>query len=186
MEKIQTIFDRNWEGNKSVIDKKLVNVSDCIATEKLNGTNVRLTVRNNQLVRLEKRRNPTKLEKQKGMIEPWYKDADEYSPEDKYIFEAARNTDLSNIPDGEWSGEAVGKKIQGNELNLEEHTVFLFSFEDVLMKVKFDDIPTDYEELKKWLPEQKSKFGNNCGIEGIVWWKEGKPFGKIKKKDFKT
>jgi len=112
MKKVKTIFERNWEGNKKVINKLIVDFDfkNAIATEKLDGTNVRLTVRNHTLVRLEKRRNPDKIQKAKGIIEPWYIDADEYSPGDKYIFEAAKNTKLSDIPDGEWSGEAVGKK----------------------------------------------------------------------------
>jgi len=90
----------------------------------VDGTNVRLTVRNHQLARLEKRRNPTKLQKAKGMIDPWYIDANEFGPEDKHIWEAARNTGLADVPDGEWSGEAIGPKIQGNELRLRGEVTF--------------------------------------------------------------
>ena len=139
MEMILTLFDRDWDGNRGVIDKycELPEgfdgddvyrvVSHCVATEKVNGTNVRLTVRNGILVRLEKRRNPTKVQKKLGIKDPWYVDADEYGPEDKHIWEAARNEDLSGVSDGEWRGEAVGPKIQGNPLNLGMHSVVLFS-----------------------------------------------------------
>jgi len=189
MRKIKTIFDRNWEGNRGVIPKYINDdvkeeLLYCEATEKLDGTNVRLTVRNHQLVRLEKRMNPTKRQKAQGIEEPWYIDADEYSPNDKYIWEAARNTDLINIDDGEWSGEAVGIKIQGNPLNLTEHKVCLFSCGKA---PKFKNVPTTFEELKEWLPKQKSKYGNDCFIEGIVWWNpSNEPIYKIKNKDFKN
>jgi len=45
-------------------------------------------------------------------------------------------------------------------------------------------VPLTYDELKKWLPKQKSKIGNDCRIEGIVWWFDGEPVAKIKTKDF--
>jgi hypothetical protein len=69
MKKIKTIFDRDWEGDKTVIDKALVDLDKllgCWATEKLDGMNVRLTVRNHTIVRVEKRRNPDKIQKHKG------------------------------------------------------------------------------------------------------------------------
>lgn len=185
MQKIPTIFDRDWEGNRAVINKVVQELPmGAVATEKLDGTNVRLTVRNHTLIRLEKRRNPTKLQKAKGIVDPWYVDADEYAPEDKHIWEAARATDISDIPDGEWSGEALGEKIEGNPLHLSGHTVFLFSY--MWHRVAFQDAPTDYEGLKEWLPKQLSKFGNNCNIEGLVWWNQQEPIGKIKVKDFKA
>jgi len=189
MLKIQTIFDRNWEGNRGVIDKPVVILPpNAVATEKLDGTNVRLTIRNHTIVRVEKRKNPSKFEKAKGIVHPWYIDASEYEPQDKYIIEAAKNTDISYIEDGEWSGEAVGEKIQGNPLNIEGHTVYLFSHPETRnVKLTFNENPPiGFNEIKIWLSMQSSLVGNNSGIEGIVWWVEDTPVGKIKKKDFKV
>ena len=188
MEKIPTIFDRNWETNRKVNDKLVVedfDFANAVATEKLDGTNVRVTVRNHMVVRVEKRRNPDKIQKAKGIVDPWYVDAEETDKADAYIFDAVKNTDFSSVPDGEWSAEALGEKIQGNPLNLTGHTLFIFSLADWREKVKYDGVPTDYEGLKKWLPEQKTKFGNGTGIEGIVWHnsKTGE-MCKIKIKDF--
>ena len=109
MKKISTLFERDMNQGGRIVNKYSSYLPDfpggewtgAIATEKLDGTNVRITVRNNTLVRLEKRRNPSNLEKAKGIVEPWYMDASEYEPGDKYIWEAARNTDLTNIEDGE-------------------------------------------------------------------------------------
>ncbi|WP_338791373.1 hypothetical protein [Bernardetia sp. MNP-M8] len=191
MEKIPTIFDRNWETDRKVNNKLVVTDFDfenAIATEKLDGTNVRVTVRNNTVVRVEKRRNPDKKQKANGIKDPWYVDASKEDKADKYIFEAVENTDFSDVADGEWSAEALGEKIQGNPLNLEGHTLFIFSLENWLEKVVYKDAPTSFEELKKWLPNQKTKFGNqknDTGIEGIVWHnlKNGQ-MCKIKVKDF--
>lgn len=189
MEKIQTIFDRNWEGNRGVVDTQIVEIPPTsIATEKLDGTNVRLTVRNHTFVRVEKRRNPSKVEKAKGIINPWYVDASEYEPQDKYIYEAARNTDLSQVEDGEWSGEAVGEKIQGNPLKINGHKIYLFSHPETRRKVLSfsDNPPNNFGELRLWLKNTKSLVGNDSGIEGIVWWLDNIPVGKIKNKDFKS
>ena len=188
MKKIRTIFDRNWETDRKINSKLIVtdfNFEDSIATEKLDGMNVRITVRNETVVRVEKRRNPNKTQKQNGIQDPWYVDAIASDKADSYIFEAVENTDLSGIPDGEWSAEALGEKIQGNPLNLIGHTLFIFSLSSWKERVIYKDVPIEFEELKDWLPKQKSIFGNDCGIEGIVWHnqKTGE-MCKIKAKDF--
>jgi len=183
MDKIPTIFERDWDGNRGVIDQVVADVSGArvMATEKLDGTNVRLTIRNRTVVRAEKRRNPSKIEKQKGVINPWYVDATDGDPQDKWIYDGIKNTDLAAIDDGEYSGELVGPNIQGNPLNLETNRIVLFKFGIMV----FDSVPKQYDELKEWLKNAKSLYGNDCGIEGIVWWMDGKPIGKIKLKDFK-
>lgn len=185
MEKIKTIFERDWSGDRKVIDKVVdgVNIDNlklAQATEKLDGTNVRITVRNHFVVRIEKRKNPDKKQKIMGIEQPWYIDADEYDPQDKWIYDGIKNTDFSEIPDGEWSGELVGPNIQGNPLNLPTNRVVFFSLGQAPV---FENVPTTYKELKDWLPKQKSKYGNDCGIEGIVWRLGDKMF-KIKTKDF--
>ena len=184
MEKIKTIFHRD-ENNGGVItniyEVPIEILKESIATEKIDGTNVRVTVRNQKAVRLEKRRNPDKLQKHLGILEPWYVDADENDSTDKWIYDALKNTSLINIPDGEWSGEAVGTNIQGNPLNLDCNRIVFFSLGQC---PELKDVPLGFDELKEWLPKQESKVGTNCKIEGIVWWKSGVPTGKIKTKDF--
>lgn len=186
MQKIKTIFDRDWDGNRKVINKPVeglnfVELALANATEKLDGTNVRITVRNHTVVRAEKRRNPDKIQKHKGITEPWYVDATDGDPQDKYIFEGIKNTDFSEIPDGEYSGELLGKNIQGNPLNLEDNRIVFFTLGQAPV---FHDVPNDFNGLKEWLSKQKSKYGKDCGIEGIVWhFSDGRMY-KIKCKDF--
>ena len=131
---------------------------------------------------MEKRRNPSKVEKQKGITDPWYIDADPYDPQDKHIFLSVGNRNYEGIPDGEWSAEALGGKIQGNPLDLAVPTVCIFSCGEAPV---FKDVPVDYEGLKEWLPKQKSNYGRGQ-IEGIVWhWEKSGEMFKIKLKDFK-
>jgi len=188
MNKIKTIFERDWNGNRAVINQYVEGFDPAVlegakATEKLDGTNVRATIRAGTCVRLEKRRNPDKIQKHKGIEEPWYVDASEFDQGDKWLFDALKNTDLSQLPDGEWSGEAIGPDIQGNPLNVEKNQIVFFTLGQTPI---FEDVPTDYEGLKAWLPVQKSKFGRDVGIEGIVWHCINGEMYKIKVKDFKA
>ncbi len=183
MRKIPTIFKRDENNGGRIKNEYVVPHKYLVfgkATEKIDGMNVRVTVRNHVSVRLEKRRNPDKIQKFKGIIEPWYVDASE-SSEDKWLQDALKNTNLSDIPDGEWSGEAVGPNIQGNPLNLETNRIVFFSLDQCPV---FENVPTTFEELKIWLPSQKSKYGKDCGIEGIVWHFQNGDMAKIKTKDF--
>lgn len=187
MRKIRTIFERAQGGK--VIDLAAPGVSllalahdkTVKATEKLDGTNVRITVRNHTMIRAEKRRNPDKIQKQKGIIEPWYVDADPYSPQDKYIYDGISHTDFSIVEDGEHSGELLGPDIQGNPLNLPHNRILFFNLGQAPV---FENVPTGYNELREWLKAQKSKYGTDCGIEGIVWHFENGEMYKIKTKDF--
>jgi len=182
MRKIKTLFVRkNGQVVNQIADGVTLDfLKGAKATEKLDGMNVRLTIRNGTCVRLEKRRNPDKIQKYKGIIEPWYIDT-AISSEDKWLNDALKNTDLTSLPDGEWSGEAVGTNIQGNPLNLPTNRIVFFTLGQVPIH---ENAPTSFEELKEWLPKQKSKYGNDCGIEGIVWHCENGEMYKIKLKDF--
>lgn len=191
MQKILTIFDRDWDGNRGVVDQPsdgmyldFSRLNEGIATEKFDGMNVRITMRSGICVRLEKRRNPSKLQKQKGITDPWYVDADEFDPQDKHLFSAIRECCLETTPDGEWSAEAIGPKIQGDPLDLGRYLIIMFTNLTLQKCISFDDAPITFDGLKEWLPNQKSHY-SDCPIEGIVWhMPDGKMF-KIKTKDFK-
>ena len=183
MEKIPTVFDRGPDF--SVIDQvregcEWVFEGQGAATEKLDGTNVRLTVRAGRLVRLEKRRNPSKAQKQLGIIDGWYVDADEHSAEDKWIWEAARHTDVSGWPDAEHSCEALGPKIQGNALGLEHHLCVPFN-----MAVPVYEVPRrSFTGLHDFLAEVESRYAPGHLAEGIVFHHPDGRRAKIKRRDF--
>lgn len=183
MEKIPTLFER--DARFHVVDTPR---ADCawvfdgagVGTEKLDGTNTRLTVRAGQIVRVEKRRNPSKVQKQQGIVDGWYVDADEFSAEDKWIFAATRNTDVSAWPDGEHSCEALGPRIQGNPLELEEHVCVAFN----LRAPAYPQVPRGYTELREFLADLESQFAPGHLAEGIVFHHQDGRRAKIKRKDF--
>lgn len=183
MEKIPTIFNRG--DNFRVIDQvregcEWVFSGEGTATEKVDGTNVRLTIRAGQCVRVEKRRNPTKVQKKNGVFDGWYVDADEYGQEDKWIYEAVGNTEVKSWPDGEHSCEALGPKIQGNPLGLEHHLCVPFDLEIP----SYDEIPRSYDGLYKALTELESRYSPAHLAEGIVFHHSDGRRAKIKRKDF--
>ncbi len=183
MEKIPTVFDRGPDFK--VIDQvregcEWVFEGQGAATEKLDGTNVRLTVRAGRLVRLEKRRNPSKLQKQQGIIDGWYVDADEHDRQDRWIWEAARRTDLSGWPDGEHSCEALGPKIQGNPLGLEAHLCVPFNMEVPTYEVA----RRSFTGLREFLARMDSRYAPGHLAEGLVFHHPDGRRAKIKRRDF--
>lgn len=183
MEKIPTIFDRG--DDFKVVDHVRSGcewVFDGVgtATEKIDGMNIRLTIRSANCVRVEKRRNPSKAQKKDGIIDGWYVDADEFGKEDKWIFEAVKLTDFASWPDGEHSCEAVGPKIQGNPLGLDEHRCVPFNLEIPV----YDEIPRSFGDLRSHLASLESKFSPEHLAEGIVFHHPDGRRAKIKRKDF--
>lgn len=183
MEKILTIFERGSDFkvlNKIREECQWVFDGEGTATEKLDGTNVRMTIRAGQCVRLEKRRNPTKTQKQQGIKDGWYVDGDESSQEDKWIYEAMRQTDVSQWPDGEHSTEALGPKIQGNPLGLEKHVCVPFNLEIPA----YEELERTFDGLKLALASLESRFSASHLAEGIVFHHPDGRRAKIKRKDF--
>jgi hypothetical protein len=183
MEKIPTLFER--DDHFRVVDRPRAECAwvfdgEGTGTEKLDGTNVRLTVRSGRVVRVEKRRNPSRAQKQQGIIDGWYADTDDYSAEDKWILTAARNTDVSGWPDGEHSCEALGPHIQGNPLGLTEQRCLPFN----LQAPVYHAVPRGYAGLRDFLARLESSFAPGHLAEGIVFHHPDGRRAKIKRKDF--
>ncbi|MDT0268749.1 hypothetical protein RM844_20900 [Streptomyces sp. DSM 44915] len=184
MEKIPTLFER--DDRFGVVDRPRAECAWVLAgegapTEKLDGTNVRLTVRAGQLVRTEKRRNPSKAQKQRGIVDGWYTDTDERAAEDKWILAAVRNTDVSGWPDGEHPCEALGPRIQGNPLALDDHLCVPFNLDVPVYR----DVPRDYDGLREYLAALESRYAPGHLAEGIVFHHPDGRRAKIKRKDFR-
>lgn len=150
------------------------------ATEQLDGQNVRLTIRKYTIVRIEKRRNPTKAQKAIGILNPWYVDADTTDPADKWICEAAQNTSVDYWSDGEHVCEAIGPNIQGNPLEL----IKLICVPLLTNAPLIRNVPRNYEGLKTVLYSLDSAFSPGHLAEGIVFHHPDGRMAKIKRKDF--
>lgn len=183
MEKIPTLFERDDKFKvvaKVHPDCQWVRKGEGFATEKLDGTNVRLTTRKGLIVRVEKRRNPSKEQKKQGIKDGWYMDADPEDPSNKWIYEAVLGTTAVNWPDDEHSCEAIGPKIQGNPLGLEMHVCVPFNlYPPVIMKV-----PRSYVGLREYLATADSMYSPGHLMEGIVFHHSDGRRAKIKRKDF--
>jgi len=183
MEKIPTLFERDERfkvTDRPRAECDWVFKGEGSSTEKLDGTNIRLTVRSGQIVRVEKRRNPSKAQKQQGIVDGWYADADEHSAEDKWILAAAGNTDVSGWPDGEHSCEALGPRIQGNPLELGDLLCVPFNLE----VPEYKEVPRSYTGLRDFLATLESRFAPGHLAEGIVFHHPDGRRAKIKRKDF--
>jgi hypothetical protein len=185
MEKIPTIFDRG--DGFAVVDKpragcEWVFAGEGVATEKLDGTNVRITVRSGQVVRVEKRRNPSKAQKLQGIVDGWYVDAVDSAPEDKWTFAAVSAADTSSWPDGEHSAEALGPSIQGNALGLTAPTCVPLHLGRLPI---YADVPRSFEPVRSFLRELESLFSPGHLVEGLVFHHPDGRMAKIKRKDFR-
>jgi hypothetical protein len=185
MQKIPTLFRR--DETFKVIDQlnpvcSWVLAGQGIATEKLDGTNVRLTIRSGQCVRAEKRRNPTKVQKQLGIVDPWYVDVDPYDKSDRWIGEAVAHASCLGVwPDGEHCAEVIGPKIQGNPLGLQEHVCVLFNLDPTLC---LGSVDRSYNGLRRTLATLDSVYSPGHLAEGIVFHHPDGRRAKIKRKDF--
>ena len=101
---------------------------------------------------------------------PHWVAVDPTNPADKWFWEAYTQTVFINCgPLADGTYEAIGKHFQGNPYGreadvLEQHGQVIF------------DVPRTLDGIKKYLEENY--------IEGIVFWKDGKPQCKIKRSDF--
>ncbi len=183
MQKIETIFERG--DIFKVIPKvragtEWVFSGEGIATEKLDGTNIRITVQQGQVVKVEKRRNPTREEKALGQ-EVGYIDAHESDPSDKHIFRAVNGTVyLSNLADGSYSCEAVGPKIQANPLELPSPTCYLFTVNPTIIA----NVPRTFDGIREFFKDFDSQYAPGHKAEGIVFHHPDGRMAKIKVKDF--
>lgn len=184
MQKIPTLFQRDLKTFKVINEVKpgceWVLNGEGIATEKLDGMNVRVTLRAGTVVRIEKRRNPNKEQKQRGIVDGWYADVDYDYPGDDYIVDAVRSTDVSLWPDGEHPCEAVGEKIQGNPYELTGRRLYAFTIKPIMWRID----ERSFDDLRQILVTCRSTFAPVAQVEGIVFRHFDGRMVKIKRRDF--
>jgi hypothetical protein len=178
MEKIPTLFLRDPQNMKQVTrevnpEAAWVLEGHGVATTKTDGTNIRVTVKDGVCTLIEKRRNPSREEKTAG-AEPRYVEARRDDPADKHIIMAVDCTRFGDWPDGEWSCEALGPKIQGG---VESSVPCLYPFSISPKCIYHSSGLRDFDAICRYLEQN--------AIEGIVWHdRANNRFAKIKRKDF--
>lgn len=83
-------------------------------------------------------------------------------------YDRALRDNGGSLPDGTY--EAVGLHFQSNKYGLSYDTLVPHG------KMILEDFPRDFDGMKQYLAEHN--------IEGVVFWNDGEPKCKIRKKDF--
>ncbi len=195
MQKIKSLFVRDYTGSRLVIDEVVpgsewVQNGEGVATLKQDGTSC--LMREGKLYkRYDRKLNDQAMRrKKKGHAGPWELTDYKSAPEGWEAAEAAPDPHSGHWPgwlpvgesaDDQWHREAfdaslpdgtyelVGPKIQGNIYHLDRHELLCHGAHPL-------EAPRTYNELKEWFEGQM--------IEGIVWHHPDGRMVKIKRKDF--
>lgn len=177
MKKIPTLFERDWEGDRSLVTPKVhpncewVLAGEGVATRKLDGTCCLI-----RAGKLYKRRELRQGETAPPLFER--ADFDEETgktigwvpcgvgAEDKWHMAAFEKE--PDLPDGTY--ELIGPKVQGNPEGWPGHQLILHG------SIIEDNVPRTFEGLRNWLSIQP--------IEGIVFHHPDGRRAKIKARDF--
>jgi hypothetical protein len=181
MKKIPTVFERDWNGDRSrVIDKvhpgcEWVLTGEGVATRKIDGTCC--LVRNNKLFKRRELREgdvaPSDFElvdfdEETKKSVGWLPVGD--GADDRWHREAWSGCDT--WPDGTY--ELIGPKVQGNPEKSQFH--LLIRHGGGLAGPVDSDPPRTFDGLKEWLADQD--------IEGVVFHHPDGRMAKIKLRDF--
>ncbi len=181
MQKIITLFQRNYDGDHLVRDELVpgaewVAAGEGVATRKWDGTCC--LVRDGKLFkRYELRRGKQAPEGFEAATD-WVPVGE--GPEDRWHREAwelgaSRGIAGGRVPDGTY--ELVGPKVQGNAEGMDEHRLIKHGGHYLFDGGPLKFPPTTFHELRAWLAE-------NNDIEGIVWHHPDGRMVKIKLRDF--
>lgn len=180
MKKIPTVFDRDWNGDRSLVlniphkDCSWVFAGEGVATRKIDGTSC--LVRDDKLFKRRELREgePEPLgfelathDDETGKRVGWVPVGD--GPEDKWHRIAF--DPLMTFPDGTY--ELIGPKVQGNPEASETHTLVSHDDEKLIFNPQ---PPRDFAGLREWME------GKN--VEGIVWHHPDGRMAKLKLRDF--
>ena len=181
MKKIPTIFERDWNGDRSrVLNQpaagcEWVFAGEGTATRKLDGTCC--LVRDGRLykrheVRPGKTAPPDfeaiSTDDETGKTVGWVPVGD--GPEDRWHREAWDATAPELRRDGTY--ELIGPKIQGNPEASEVHALIPHT----VTALRMDEPPTDFDGLREWFADKD--------VEGVVWHHPDGRMAKIKARDF--
>ncbi len=178
MQKIISLFQRNYDGDRLVRDEVVpgaewILAGEGKATRKIDGTCC--MVRDGKLFKRydvkNGKKSPANFEAAQepdpvtGHWPGWVPVSD--SPDDRWHREAWGAMTSAEIIDGTY--ELIGPKVQGNPEGWKQHALILHGSEVV-------EAPRTFNELREWFKGRD--------IEGIVWHHPDGRMAKIKKKDF--
>jgi len=147
MPKIESPFVRELDKkNHYIVINKInpgyewvFNDDTVLATEKLDGTNVSIIIEKGKITRIFNRENEIPF----------------FNKNHLFIIQAVINSygkGYCNFTDGQYFGEVIGPKVQGNPYNLKEHLWIPFSsyVREHLTYKSWGKYPKDYETIRNW------------------------------------
>ena len=180
MKKIPTVFERDWENDRSRVLPQVhpgcewVSAGEGVATRKLDGTCC--LIRDGRLFKRQEYKQGQSVpddfeeadfDEETGKRIGWRPVGD--GPEDRWHREGFAN--LQDKLDGTY--ELVGPKVQGNPERFDKQTLVPHTIERLGIA---GDVPRDFEGLRDYLAGED--------IEGIVFHHTDGRMAKIKKRDF--
>lgn len=180
MKKIPTMFERDWNGDRSRVTPQIhpgcewVLAGEGVATRKLDGTCCmvrdgvlykRREIKAGQAVPPDFESNGT--DEETGKTVGWVPVGD--GAEDKWFRDAWNAWDCR--PDGTY--ELIGPKVQGNPEGTAIH-ILVRHGEGIAGPIH--DVPRSYDDLRGWLATQD--------IEGVVFHHSDGRMAKVKLRDF--
>ena len=189
MKKIQSLYKRDYEGNRQVYDEAVPGcewalAGEGVATLKIDGT--ACMYRDGIWYKRYDRKRNRKTGKHKDAPGDWiaaeklpnehtghwpgWLPVDFDNPADKWHVEAINSFTECPIDGGTY--ELVGEKVQGNPYGYSGHRLLLHG--DIVIEGHLFDL--SFDSIKTYL--------RSCVVEGIVWWHDDGRMCKIKRRDF--
>lgn len=178
MEKIISLFARNYDGDRLVRDEivpgaEWVVAGEGVATHKWDGTSclIRDGLMFKRYDAKPGRTPPPKFERSgdpdpvTGRVQGWVPVGD--GPENRWHREAYLAD--PDLPNGTY--ELIGPKVQGNPYHLDQHKLIRHG------GLEMPGFPRTYDEIRSW-------FECQLNLEGVVWHHPDGRMVKVKAKDF--
>ncbi|HBQ21683.1 MAG: hypothetical protein A2Z91_02920 [Deltaproteobacteria bacterium GWA2_38_16] len=143
---------------------------DTFAVEKLHGTNVKILLENGKVLAIQNRKN---------IIDPLL-----IAKGQNFILEGILNSAAKGVVpmDGEYAGEVIGPKLQGNPYKLETHEWYPFDLSITNLRYRsFDEHDRNYQNWSAWFKDhlysrlftkRASKKGSDEKVfaEGVIFY----------------
>lgn len=187
MKKIPTLFERDWNGDRSRVLNQVHAGCEWVIegkghpTRKIDGTSCLIDKGGMFFKRREVRDG--------GQIPAGFVQADQDGakligwvpvgdgPEDKAHREAHERWVKTFGEDRRGhTFELVGPKVQGNPEGYKQHVLISHDSATLDLFAKFGEVPVEFDALRDWLSKKD--------IEGVVWHHPDGRMAKIKKRDF--
>jgi hypothetical protein len=170
--KIECPFERQEIGDDYIVLDKVkegyewvFNDESVMAIEKLHGTNVSIIIQDGTITAVYNRTERI----------PFFNKGKSHIIEG--LIESYKRGYMENLLDGQWYGELIGEKVNGNPYKIKGHLWIPFATyaEEHLKYKSWGKYPKDFKTISDWfehdlLPLYALKYGDKEGfVEGVVF-----------------